>query len=594
MAYKFEYRIHPSVGVARMGNSETTYFLTAEKPLQPFNPVQKIIPAAPPLLDIDEKGTTGSVRDITGKLCKQGARFRVFCYAYEKSAGKPSSMFVWECKATEYDIEWEVKVANHKASNDTGMGSPIGLRKENNPDTIVLSSKVITDRNAKPFTGKPLGRLQLGSCFMDKHGRLIVLGSNGKHQNFPGSSNPPPRILPPENDETLFWSGWEDDAADGPISVKVTPKVGSKKADEINNAQTSDAVGAWVVISMPDYGADVRATTTLYDIGINHAYDRSTPKNRPDRKYLKTYFQQIIPLLHAQYAVGYTLRSHRGHIPAYSPFNLPASPSSTINVWMRLAKKTADIKPENIWKMYSHSELQSLPSPTPVGRYQPSISATKSMPNLDFTSITEIQRDALNDWESGTYEFGNSWLEKFNFEYLIPYQLDRAHMESMSGGSFYPGIEVSRMAHWPNTWEGRKGCCNAHFDVRITNKVNAETGKLIPVLPVPPKVVHEKAAAGYLTQDLANPWHADFIACSLQYWPHSRPIEVLENAATSTFVDWMRTDAGGTLKSHTVANIGSNITKHGLVDNWQNLGFIRYDPVSKKLIETERKPILIP
>ena len=583
MASVFEYRVHPAVGIARMGNSDTTYFLTSEIPWVPLSPDQEVIPGK-----ANKRQGGGKIRDTDGKMCKQGARFRVFCYEFADVGAKSNEqppIKVWECVPNDYEIEWTVKVANLKASLDQTL--PIGPREKNEPNAVTLKTKTAADIDAlKPFTGKPAGRLNLGSCFLGSNGRLVVLGSDGAHQRLPNARGA--NEVAPETPRSLFWAGWEDDEADGPVTAKVKPKASSLRSDKA--MPQTDAVGAWVVVSMPDYGADTRPTTSLHDIGVNHAYSRAKAGKgyKIDLKHLVTYYQQIAPLQFARYGVPYTIQYHRAN---RMPFIIPLyTAKNGLKSFMRNAKKTDKIKPESIWEAYTPGVWNGDPEPAPVYHATADPLDVKwpdDMPYLEYTSVTEIQQDALTAWAAGTLPAGSEKVERSTAAMYRPYHLDRAHMETMSGGSFFPGIEVSRQAHWPGTWLGRRGCCNNHYDVRVTNEVDA-AGKRTGA-----------ATAGYMTKELANPWQADFVLCDGTYWPHSRPIQVMPSAAApATFKDWMRIGpaisgaaAGGTLRSY--RTVTGNTTSKGLVDNWHHLGFVRWDSATNHLAETERNAAVL-
>lgn len=569
MAFDFEYRVHPSVGIARMGNSSTTYFLTAEKPWKVFDPVQETI------LGQANKRATG-IRDTDGNLCKQGARFRVFCYQYlaVPLIGK-LLLNVWECTKADYDIAWTAQVANRKAQ---AVGTSLGAVKQPNaPDPVVLASSVASA--VQTFTGKPAGRLNLGSCFVDGNGRLIVLGSDGKAKKIGAGGVP-------RSPEGLFWAGFEDDAADGPIKARVTPKAASTQPDKGKPA--TDAVGAWVVIGLPNYGADARAPVNLYDLAMNHAYESAKKgKGQEPAKIsaLITYHRQIRPLLYSQYAVPYTIKHHRKRMP----FNIPpyVAKNSEHQIWLRPAKSTDKIKPENIWASYAASgdihdpAGEPLPAPAYWTKGPAAGVGINSMPNLEYIAMTEMQERAVKEWAAGILPKGDDTAETSASALYVPYQLDLAHMETMSGGSFYPGIEVARQAHWPKTWEGRTGCCDVHYDVRVTNEVN-DAG-----------TITGPAGPGYLTMFLACPWQADFVACDHTYWPHSRPIEVRLTAA-GRWKDWM-SDPGGGINSHTsVDAVAGGAVRGGLAENWWKLGFVRYDSASKEMLEMHRSPGMDP
>ena len=59
-------RIHPGIGIARVGNSPDGYFIGPEAPCDPRD-------VTPPL---------GGYKDAEGRVKRQGARFRI--YAYDK------------------------------------------------------------------------------------------------------------------------------------------------------------------------------------------------------------------------------------------------------------------------------------------------------------------------------------------------------------------------------------------------------------------------------------------------------------------------------------------------------------------------------
>src|SRR5438477_11056231 len=95
------FRIHPAIGVARLGNS-TDHFVGPESPGVPAN------------WD-DSTGQFRSFRDASGRILRQGARFRVFEYPAAPGGGgaTPREVVVG---VEIVDIEWRVHLANKKAS----------------------------------------------------------------------------------------------------------------------------------------------------------------------------------------------------------------------------------------------------------------------------------------------------------------------------------------------------------------------------------------------------------------------------------------------------------------------------------------------
>ena len=167
-----EARIHPAIGVARVGNSEE-YFIGPEVP----NPVH-----AP----------KGGYRDNEGRLKRQAARFRIYGY---DSAGQ----VVGELTAANAEISWNVYVANKKGAwynFDFALDLPEGANQSSprrnsaiqgtDREGLVIDPKAreISGVNAAPQrfdTGTFLGApVYLGELLTDEVGRLIFLGGRGK------------------------------------------------------------------------------------------------------------------------------------------------------------------------------------------------------------------------------------------------------------------------------------------------------------------------------------------------------------------------------------------------------------------------------
>jgi len=83
-------KIHPAIGVARVGNSPTEFFIGPEKPGTHRRP-------------------RGGYKDAQGRIKRQAARFRLF--GYDKR-GK----LVKEITAKDASVTWTVHLANKKAA----------------------------------------------------------------------------------------------------------------------------------------------------------------------------------------------------------------------------------------------------------------------------------------------------------------------------------------------------------------------------------------------------------------------------------------------------------------------------------------------
>jgi hypothetical protein len=90
MAPIASFKIHPAIGIARLGNSPTEFFIGPEKPGAHLGP-------------------KGGYKDAQGRIKRQAARFRVFGYDDD---GK----LVGEVTAKDAHITWTLHLANKKAA----------------------------------------------------------------------------------------------------------------------------------------------------------------------------------------------------------------------------------------------------------------------------------------------------------------------------------------------------------------------------------------------------------------------------------------------------------------------------------------------
>ena len=170
-------KIHPAIGIARLGNHPTEFFDGPQKPFEVKSP------------------TGGYTKD--GKIKRQAAVFRLFGY-------DANGNLVKEIKAADADIRWHVELANKKAFGREfdGDNASAPLRNPNVPPSqrhrlaIQPSSKFVDKTNPtakfddgkftswKPNGSSPvdINRVFLGELQMDTQGVLRVLGAKGRSE----------------------------------------------------------------------------------------------------------------------------------------------------------------------------------------------------------------------------------------------------------------------------------------------------------------------------------------------------------------------------------------------------------------------------
>jgi hypothetical protein len=272
------YKIHPAIGVARVGDSPDAFFVG---------------PEAPGSVGV-EIGPGGAETPITkhkavGKIKRQGARFRVF--EYDKDAAGTLTL-KREITADDAQIVWKVDLVNRKAAFnrtiDPGIDPEVAPQPRNTDLTgAARDGLIIRDPRNRTVSGKNqpgvpfdqgtfLGApVFLGELRTDGAGRLIVLGGRGASASVP----PGKPIVSFANNNR-----WHDDVADGPVTATITfPGQPARPAD----------APAWVTVTPPDYAPGIGGVVTLYDVATQAAIDAGFLK--PDSQ--PSFSRHILPLI---------------------------------------------------------------------------------------------------------------------------------------------------------------------------------------------------------------------------------------------------------------------------------------------------------
>ncbi len=286
-----KYRIHPAIGVARLGNSPTEFCISPEKP------------AAMPL-ECDSAGnaimtpdgtaerTIAKFKDDQGRIKRQAARFRIYVYDDKSPEGRPLSLGDEVRGGGNYgtliDIQWRVYLANKKAvwyefnalSGEHGYGSSHKLRNPDITDENERQQLIIdpgpryvdstTRRRAEfgrsgsgsyaptfpPENMHPHSVDTLGEILTDAQGRLLVLGGYG----YSGSCKKGfghPRIDTYANND-----GWFDDTSDGPVMARLV-----MYSPEVQRIRYIDVeYPAWVLAAYPRYCPEILDIITLEEV----------------------------------------------------------------------------------------------------------------------------------------------------------------------------------------------------------------------------------------------------------------------------------------------------------------------------------------
>jgi hypothetical protein len=528
-------KIYPPIGIARVGDSEDTFFFGPE-----FEPGGL------------KAGET--YRDASGRLKRQAARFRLYGF---DSAGA----CLGEITADQAEITWTAHLANKKAAwfafsgtndankhfkaSDEALEMPLRNRRIGKIVRDATTGALVSDEDRKsleidpgprsvsgvnksPATGKTGNHLRflglfkaapatdpdgyeghevyLGELRTDEKGRLVVLGGRGLSQ--PVGPNGPAN-----GEERLnYWivnyannDHWYDDTSDGPVSATV----------KIDGQSIDVRGGAWVVVAPPDFAPDIENLVTLYDVmeevalGAKLATDAGTPRLRaPDNV---GFHQDIEPVLNRANAMRWVsplgLRGHGYAKPGVLEGEEALSQAVSSDEGGKALRErfVRTVRAPNYEGVDPISGQWTVPDAAAtasqaVAFFMPPLSGDEGDrtpgDSTTWLSLTRLQYLRMQAWGAG--QFDSDDVAPAEDE---PAGLTRHTLQAACGGAFFPGIEVTSIVRQPSLYSEA-----FRFDPR-------------------------KMGAGDLTKYMACPWQADFYECRDAWWPAQRPDETITDEA---------------------------------------------------------------
>jgi hypothetical protein len=618
-----QYRIHPAVGIARVGNarrSDASDFFF-------------IGPETPELSANIEKGIQREFKTSDGRIKAQAARFRIF--EYEKQAdGKfnPIGEVTTSDKTRTVKISWTVHLANRKASfcafhgqtgaDDTrkvgGKVEPFffstsyqdqGKFTARNLKVKTLAERKRTlelDGTAKTINGGDIATVAqfsidhtlkmpkangetklkittLGELRSDADGRLLVIGGMGQSDFDP--------VLGSETiGDFANNDGWFDDMSDGPVEAELT--IGGVK---------QRVSGAWILVGPPDFAPAIQSYRTMYDTLIDVIVrEMSIPaddglfagplayvtemnadwkKNNTIRGFKPSFTRDIAPILTRiarmervhQHEMGPRARYHgsiglRNLVALGAPGSLKADREAVFD----------RVRDPNTFDLSPRPAMEPSRMPSAFGDYfeKANNKGGKGDPAY-LHSVSKLQYALLAAWVRG--DFIEDWIQPAatspvatSSSTLTPDGLDRAALENVSGGAFYPGMEASWLFAKKEVW---------------AEPFRLARGKLVGSVPVPGSARADLIVdAGTFSQQMALPWQADFFDCAsdfiddpsvagtkrrIAWWPTNRPDDVFPLDDPTSRRPWARVaDSSRPSGYRTIAS------ENEMVDLWSTLGFI--------------------
>ncbi|HEX6042463.1 LodA/GoxA family CTQ-dependent oxidase [Longimicrobium sp.] len=495
--------IHPTIGVARIGNSQDEYFIGPE--------VTDPLPEAPGFY---------KERDNTGALKRQAARFRIYGYDAQGNV-------VRELTAADADIRWTVHVANKKsawyqfqvaldipeasaAGTDPSERRNASVQGDQRQQLVIDPGPVSIDgvNQGGPAyacdTGKFFGTpVYLGELRTDEAGRLIFLGGRGEAASYDGR----PAITFANND------GWHDDTSDGPVTAQVT--LGGRELP---------VEGAWVVTAPPNYAPNVIGIRTLHDL-LSDLFITNGWLPKPKTV---SFTRDIHPILERFNGLQWVNQGFATQFGWEGPNNfLRPEMLARLSARANPADLTKDPNAElrrqvfNAFRAPTPTNASPLPWPWIYGDAMERVGTSPRQ----HASVSSTQYAALRQWALGQFEA--DWnpdrpiprtLEEVPVA-AQPAMLDQASMHYCLADAFHPGCEVT----WPirHTTMFRSPY---RILQRAANQPEPDYGPVLtPEIALSAAGPLNAQAPGDLTRWMAVPWQTDTSSCRAGYDPTYDP-----------------------------------------------------------------------
>jgi len=599
----FTYKVEPSIGLARVGDSVTEFYLAPEtiggRPIDCDTFGNPVMAGGKPV-------PVERYKDDAMRVKRQGARFKVMRYADGVAPHQGTEVVLGDADIK--SIEWTVHVANKKAAwysfsellgnlyysgaytpdnsytakqvefrnaSVTGTANRQRLIIDPGPRTLGGARQTAEFSRAtlnpidyphgsfppaNPSQGYPIDTL--GSAVTDDAGRLVVVGAYGRAGG----------------DEPIASYGgantWYDDICDGAITCKVT----------LNTLEVIEVENAWVIIGSPKFAPELVNITTvddiLYDVGVRyHGLEpgmySSTGGFNPS--YRASYEDDIRPILDRM--AGYQWVANTQSMTAAARPGFDLRDPGTGNQANRMSLFAQFRNPDSSQTLWAPNGAPAVPLN----------SGTNSVSNeliVKFSTLTATQYFLLQQWANGTFNPG----PRTEPPRVSPG--DRADIGNATGEPMSPGIEVTWSVRNPTLYDRAYHVKHRHTEAEYrATGLDPNEDECVPTTPT--SVVGLGCEPGDLTKRMAIPWQADFFQCTLQYvnftdpevnkangiplpptfyaywWPPQSPWDILSGA------DEVHEQTATGVPAGSQVNYARGINSFvDMITGWKYLGFI--------------------
>ncbi|WP_299143057.1 LodA/GoxA family CTQ-dependent oxidase [uncultured Tateyamaria sp.] len=498
--------IHPAIGVARVGDAQSAFFVGPEVTHPP-----------------QEAGDYFRDGDA---LKRQAAKFRIYGY---NAAGEA----VRELDASNASITWTVELANRKAqwyqfitAMDIPETADLSVIRRNKDQTSQADrEKLAITPGPRSISGMSVSggaehafdtgsftvgadqatNIYLGEVQTTETGQLLVLGGRGVSKSLVGA----PPFDPADPDSFNNANTWYDDMADGPVTAEVSI-----------DGTAIPVEGGWVTVAPPNYAPDVIGWRTMYDLMVDTFVGAGTMPVPAVTSFTKDVLPQLQRMSNLQWVnKGFATMFGKG---GPMDFDDPTLIS-------RLAQAPGADDP---WHELRQQIMNAFrPTDTKVNepRIWPWIYGDDFGGDLDGPSprtmlaLPSIQQLHLSRWVDGN--FVADWDPNHQPPQHLsdirvqdqPAMLDQAALHFCLADAFHPGCEL--------TWPMRHASLySSPFRIRHRPDDYEDYGKeLSATVALSPTGPLHGQRAGDLTRWMGLPWQGDTAYCRAGYAPDYDP-----------------------------------------------------------------------
>ncbi len=546
------FRIHPAIGIARVGNGDDYYI--GPETIAGMPQEGKLLNGGLPIRKGTETETisSGDLREEGGALKRQAARFRIYHYDDAPITSYPSGAGTEVTIGTKLpdgrmvtDIAWTVHLANKKANNwqspdDTGVVAyqdgalpPIrnpGFGGSSEPDTPERLAKLVIDAGPRTVSGAeasiecdaattpnvwrdgaPADLTDYPVQFPNKDVFPDLTCPSGEEINTLGGLRTDARgrllVLGAHGRACGFAAdslplqdfvnnnGWFDDTADGPVTAVLIFDDGSEE---------TLAGSAWAVSTDPAYAPQTLNVVSLWDdvytswlenFGLNPAiYDADGPDQPYVASYKPDFQSDILPIFRAA-----SLQMWNTNLP-----------DTAIAAHLSVGMIGPDDDPAS--RLYIKALVRDPDKPEQTSVGAPMMPLSLGDSGKAFLTVSRTQYFFLSQW------FDGSFVTSPPVETGAGELLDKVVLANCLGGRFSPGIDMTFIARdpelynkdWQNPGIGpfRVALAPLTYDAIDPGKPFLGVGY------IPTREGQAGVEPGDICKFMAIPWHTDYNSCA--------------------------------------------------------------------------------